>query len=98
MTQLTDLDRALGTARTHIVIGDRGSWGKGYASEAVRLRQECAFAVMRPRTLHSATHVDNRAMPRVLEKDGYKRVGTMDHDGRPPAVYELKASTSAQSS
>jgi RimJ/RimL family protein N-acetyltransferase len=67
-----------------LLIGDRGAWGKGYATDAVRVRTRFAFEQL---GLHRVEgHTMNPAMRRVYEKCGYVREGTlrqsMWRDGR----------------
>jgi RimJ/RimL family protein N-acetyltransferase len=57
-----------------LVIGAREAWGKGYASDAVRVRTRFAFERL---GLHRIDgHSYNPAMIRVYEKCGYRREGT----------------------
>ncbi len=60
-------------ARGGLVIGDREAWGKGYATEAVRVRTRFGFNQM---GLHRIDgHTFNPAMKRVYEKSGYTLEG-----------------------
>jgi RimJ/RimL family protein N-acetyltransferase len=43
---LTDINHRHGIATLGIAIGDRGMWGKGYGSEAVRLMCQYGFAFL----------------------------------------------------
>jgi RimJ/RimL family protein N-acetyltransferase len=62
-------------ATTGIVIGDKTAWGKGYASEAMRLRTEYAFKQLNLHKLSSSTFVDNEPSRRALLKAGYRETG-----------------------
>jgi len=62
-------------ATTGTIIGDREYWGKGYASEAVRLRTGYAFSELGLERLETESLAENHAMHRVLEKSGYIRIG-----------------------
>jgi ribosomal-protein-alanine N-acetyltransferase len=56
-----------------LVIGDRSAWGRGYASDAVRVRTRFAFGEL---GLHRIDgHTMNPAMKRVYEKCGYRHEG-----------------------
>ncbi len=56
-----------------LVIGDRSAWGRGYSTDAVRLRTRFAFHTMGLHRIEG--HTMNPAMKRVYEKCGYRREG-----------------------
>ncbi len=57
-----------------LLIGERTAWGRGYATDAVRVRTRFAFAQL---GLHRVNgHTFNPAMKRVYEKCGYQHEGT----------------------
>lgn len=57
-----------------ILIGERSAWGKGYATDAVKVRTRFAFETL---GLHRVEgHTVNPAMERVYAKAGYRREGT----------------------
>jgi len=56
-----------------LVIGDRSAWGRGYASDAVKVRTRFAFAELGLHRIYG--HTMNPAMRRVYEKCGYKHEG-----------------------
>jgi RimJ/RimL family protein N-acetyltransferase len=62
-------------ATTGIVIGDRSAWGRGYGSEAMRLRTEYAFRQLNLHKLSSSTFVENEPSRRALLKAGYTENG-----------------------
>ena len=65
---------------TGIVIGEKASWGKGYATEAMQLRTRYAFRDLNLHKLMTEVFVGNMASRRALEKNGYKTIGTSrDH-------------------
>lgn len=67
-------------AVTGTVFGDKSEWGKGYASEAIRLRTEWAFGQMGLEKLTTKVFVENVASRRALEKAGYRTVGIARRD------------------
>jgi ribosomal-protein-alanine N-acetyltransferase len=60
---------------TGIVIGAKDKWGKGIASEAMRLRTRYAFRELNLRKLMTEVFVENAPSKRALEKTGYRTVG-----------------------
>jgi RimJ/RimL family protein N-acetyltransferase len=65
---------------TGIVIGEKASWGKGYATEAMQLRTRYAFRELNLHKIMTEVFVGNQASRRALEKNGYRTVGTSrDH-------------------
>ena len=61
------------------MIGDTSCWGRGYASEAVRLRTAYAFEELGLERLGSESFVENVRMHRALEKSGYHKIGRQRH-------------------
>jgi ribosomal-protein-alanine N-acetyltransferase len=59
-----------------IVIGERDEWGKGYASEAMRLRTRYAFRELGLHKVVSMVYGGNHASQRALERTGYRQCGT----------------------
>jgi RimJ/RimL family protein N-acetyltransferase len=56
-----------------ILIGERSAWGRGYATDAVRIRTRFAFAELGLHRIEG--HTMNPAMKRVYEKCGYRHEG-----------------------
>jgi RimJ/RimL family protein N-acetyltransferase len=56
-----------------LFIGERSAWGRGYASDAVRVRTGFAFGQLGLHRIEG--HTMNPAMKRVYEKCGYRREG-----------------------
>ncbi len=57
-----------------ILIGERSAWGRGNATDAIRVRTYFAFAQL---GLHRVNgHTFNPIMKRVYEKSGYRYEGT----------------------
>jgi RimJ/RimL family protein N-acetyltransferase len=56
-----------------LVIGERSAWGRGYSTDAVRIRTRFAFEAMGLHRIEG--HTMNPAMKRVYEKCGYLHEG-----------------------
>ncbi|MCP4686271.1 MAG: GNAT family N-acetyltransferase [bacterium] len=56
-------------------------WGKGMATEAVRLITEFSFEKLELHRLFAMTHEKNVGSSKVLEKNGFRREGTMRKAG-----------------
>lgn len=72
-----DWQSAHGT--TGIVIGERGLWRRGIASEAMALRTRYAFRELNLEKLMTEVFVTNEASRKALEKSGYRTVGIHRH-------------------
>ena len=60
-------------------IGDRGSWGMGYATEAVCLVSHYGLYYLELETLLAGVFEGNVASQRVLKKSGYESYGKVDN-------------------
>jgi RimJ/RimL family protein N-acetyltransferase len=69
------LDWRHGVATTGTIIGRRDLWGRGYGSDAARVRTRYAFEVLGLRLLVSEVMADNVGSLRMLQKAGYREVG-----------------------
>ncbi len=56
---------------------NRGFWGRGYATEAVRALLGFGFEKLKLHRIFAACHVENAASIRVLEKAGMTREGRL---------------------
>ena len=56
-----------------LLIGERSAWGRGYATDAVRVRTRFAFGELGLHRIEG--HTMNPAMKRVYEKCGYQHEG-----------------------
>jgi len=74
-TGIHQIDWLHAHATTGLMIGVRSEWGKGRASEAMRLRTDYAFRQLNLHKLTSGTFVENEASRRALLKAGYREVG-----------------------
>lgn len=63
----------LRTAVGGIVLGERRAWGRGYATDAIRVRTRFAFEQLGLHRIEG--HTINPAMRRVYEKCGYAHEG-----------------------
>lgn len=63
-------------AMTGAIIGVRSEWGKGFATEAVRLRTDFAFQELNLERLETMSFAENMGMHKALERSGYRKIGT----------------------
>jgi RimJ/RimL family protein N-acetyltransferase len=78
-TGIHDISWINRNASTGLVIGDRTEWGKGYASESVKLRTSYAYNELGLERLATQSFADNVPMHRALEKSGYQKIGRARH-------------------
>lgn len=71
---------------TGIIIGDSSAWGRGYATEAVRLRTQYAFSQTKLEKLQAEVFAGNIGGWRCIQKIGYMQYGMSRrhvlHDGK----------------
>jgi len=80
-TGIHAIDWVNARATTGIVIGEKGAWGKGYATETMGLRTRYAFRELNLHKLTTEVNTANVASKRALEKNGYRTVGIhREHD------------------
>jgi RimJ/RimL family protein N-acetyltransferase len=77
---LRGIDRVNGIATGALLIGEKSQRGKGLACEAIALRSEFAFRRLGLHKLKSSTQAKNVASRRMLEKSGYRLIGTARED------------------
>ncbi len=74
-------------AELGIAIGEKGDWGRGYGTDAIRVVLRFAFEVLNLRRVELITDIDNERGIRAYEKCGFVREGLLrEHrliDGRP---------------
>lgn len=63
-------------ASTGIVVGAKHAWGKGYATETMRVRTRYAFRELDLHKLMTEVFVEHEASRRALERNGYRSVGS----------------------
>ena len=69
-------------------IFDKALWGKGVATEAVRLFMAEAGERFGLRSMGAFAYAENAASLRVLEKNGFRQVEAFEEDGRLSAYWE----------
>lgn len=78
--KLGPINRQHGHADIGLLIGDRSSWGKGYASEAIGILTEFAFDQIGLHRCTAGAYAHNEGSSRAFEKCGYVREGILrDH-------------------
>jgi len=80
-TGLFDIDWVARDCESGIFIGRSDLYGRGIASEAVRLRTEFAWREMNLHRVHNWISLRNRGSRRANEKAGYRQMGLMRHYG-----------------
>ena len=75
MTGLFDINWITRDAESGIFIGRHDLYGKGIASEAIRLRTAYAWSELRLRRVHNWIGLRNRGSRRANEKAGYRQMG-----------------------
>jgi len=78
-TGIHEIDWLNAHAITGTLIGRKDKWGKGIATEAMRLRTRYAFRELNLTKLMTEVFMDNAASRRALERNGYKTVGIHRH-------------------
>jgi RimJ/RimL family protein N-acetyltransferase len=85
----------IGPIRTHhdnadlsYFIGDRDYWGRGYATEAIRLAIRLGFQRLRLHRLQAGTYASNIGGARALEKAGFIRDAVLHQQLRGPSGWE----------
>lgn len=74
---ITNIDMLNRTGTSHVLIGEKSCWGKGYAGEALRLLLDYAF---NERGLHRITALvleSNTQSVKMFTKLGYKQEGIL---------------------
>lgn len=66
-------------ATTGTIIGDPADWGKGYATEATRLRTAFAFDELGLERLETESFAENVGMHHALQRAGYREIGRRRH-------------------
>lgn len=76
-TVLFAIDWIARDAESGIFIGRHDLYGRGIASETIRLRTEFAWRELRLQRVHNWISIRNRGSRRANEKAGYRQMGLM---------------------
>ena len=76
-SSLMEIDRRNGRAVCGTLIGDRNAWGKGYGTDAARVRSRYAFEALGLRMLTSQVFAPNEASLRMLKRVGFVEYGRL---------------------
>ncbi len=74
---LIGIDVAHRRAELGIAIGEKGDWGRGYGTDAIRVILRFAFEVLNLRRVELITDIDNERGIRAYEKCGFVREGVL---------------------
>jgi len=74
---LIGIDVAHRRAELGIAIGEKGDWGRGYGTDAIRVILRFAFEVLHLRRVELITDIDNERGIRAYEKCGFVREGVL---------------------
>lgn len=69
------IDRHHDVAEVGLLIGNKGCWGRGYATEAIVLATQYAFGDLQLRRLTAGAYASNIASIRAFERAGFRREG-----------------------
>lgn len=73
---IRQIDRRNRQATAAVLIGEPTEQGKGFAGEAMAIRNEFVFGRLGLSTLRATALADNVASRRLLERSGYRLIGT----------------------
>jgi RimJ/RimL family protein N-acetyltransferase len=97
LSLIRQIDRRNGRATVAVLIGERSEQRKGLAAEAATIRNDFVFGRLGLETLQGTTWSQNLASRRLLERSGYRLIGTPREDGggriRDLLVFELTRSS-----
>ncbi|WP_327011069.1 GNAT family N-acetyltransferase [Dactylosporangium sp. NBC_01737] len=71
LVRLSGAEPEIGRAELDIYLGEKNSWGHGYATEATRLMCRYGFEEMRLHSIHLWVVTENAAARRVYDKVGF---------------------------
>jgi len=76
---LHQVDRDNGSAEFGIAIGEKGEWGKGYGTDALRAICDFGFGELRLERIGLEYYAGNDRGRRSYEKGGFTHEGTLRH-------------------
>ena len=96
--KLEPIDFAKSCATVGIIIGDRNYWGRGLATEAIRVLVDYMFSELRLKEVNLGVIFENKPAIRVYEKCGFVKYRTdkkaLNHNGRLfDCIYMRKVNT-----
>ena len=71
------IDRLNHNAHVGFLVGDRGQWGKGYATKAIELATEHAFQQLTLNKVWAGAYSSNTGSRKALLKAGWTEVGAL---------------------
>lgn len=77
-TGIFDIDWVRRDGESGLFIGRHDLYGKGIATETVRLRTEYAWTALRLHRVHNWIALQNRGSRRANEKGGYRQIGLFE--------------------
>ena len=80
-TGIFDIDWVRRDGESGLFIGRHDLYGRGIATEAVRLRTDFAWRALRLHRVHNWIALQNRGSRRANEKAGYRRIGLFERYG-----------------
>lgn len=75
--ELLGIDFAVGSAEVGIVIGERSVWGRGYATEALRLLLDFGFTVLGLHHIWLRYFASNQRARAVYDRVGFREVNRL---------------------
>lgn len=75
--ELCNIDLINKNCEIRYLIGELNLWGKGLASESIKLASKYAFKILKIKTIYADTHQDNLASQKVLKKNSFKIQGVI---------------------
>ena len=73
--KLGQINRYHSSADIGIIIGEKSSWGKGFATEAIRLLKDHAFNVLKIHKLTAGAYAANVGSVKAFQKAGFSIEG-----------------------
>ena len=70
--KLGAIDRTHRSAEVALMVGDKGSWGQGYATESIRLVNDYAFRTLNLHKLTAGAYATNEGSIRAFKKAGFQ--------------------------